>query len=185
MAGLQRGDAPTLDAYHLVFDVVRMRAKDIGALLGYNDSDSEEVQRLAAMNPDNVCVSFTPAEVPKYGSSLMAPLFVGLVALATGRKIKKSIVITGEIGLWYMAERGHSLHGSMICDSQVMIWSMIDRGRIYQIGSLGEKMRIARTTEFKTIVRPSDNKSQLMSPDLMDISVGNIFDLLRATMECE
>ena len=63
----------------MVFDLIRMRAKEIGALLGFSDESCNEVQRLAAMDPDDVLfVTFTPIEVVKHGRSLLAALFVVL-----------------------------------------------------------------------------------------------------------
>ena len=98
--GLQRDHVESHEGYRMVFELIRMRAKEIGALLGFHDEDSDEVKKLAAMDPDDVFLSFSPIDVIKYGRSLMAPLFVGLVCLATNRKVKPMTVITGELGLW-------------------------------------------------------------------------------------
>ena len=83
----------------MVFEVLQLRAKDIGRLLEHAD-DSDEVKRLEDISPDRVTVAMSPLEVIKYGRSMMASLFVGLVGLATGCEIRGDTVITGELGLW-------------------------------------------------------------------------------------
>ena len=99
VAGLKLDCLATVPAFNLVFDVIHRCAEGVGALLGFG-RESQEVARLREITKDNVVVRLHPLEVTKYGPSMVAPLFVSLVSLATGRKVEKGVAVTGEIGLW-------------------------------------------------------------------------------------
>jgi len=98
VAGL-RSDAVTRDAYDLVFELIRSKGEEIGEFLGFGQG-SDKVRKLCTLRPDDVFVSLSPVEVSKFGRSMMGALFVGLVAMATGRKLKDLVVITAEFGMW-------------------------------------------------------------------------------------
>ena len=67
----------------------------------------------------------------------------------------------------------------------VVLYLYIHRGRVYKVGGLDEKMRVAKAMRLGTFVYPSDNRFDIVPSPLRGIPVANIFDLLRATVECE
>ena len=97
--GIDRGDLATLEGCKIVFDVINRRYRDIARLVGCG-GDSEVEDALHSIKADDCFVSFSPIEVPKFGRSLMAPVFVGLVSRITGCRIKPVTAITGELGMW-------------------------------------------------------------------------------------
>ena len=96
---MDRDDGCTVEGCNVVFDLINLRANDIARLLGQT-GNADIVKKLRNIRPNDFFVGLSPIDVMKYGRSLMATLFVGVVSRVTKCKIRAATVMTGELGLW-------------------------------------------------------------------------------------
>jgi len=131
----------------LLGDVMK---ESVETAISYLRSSTDEygIEPVEFMNHD-IHIHFPAAAIPKDGPSAGVTITTALLSCLTGRKVRHTVAMTGEISL---------------------------RGRVLPIGGVREKVTAAKRMKIKTVILPKANQSDLDKvPDMIKKGISFVF----------